>query len=987
MKKICFGKNITTVNSRMSNLTDNIKSSLREVYRFPQNLVDVSNCFNGCVNLTKFEAELPNTIKNMSSSFEGCGNFYKNVAIPSDCIDMSRSFKGAGIKGSINIPDKVVDMRESFKDSKLEAVSFNENISYFNNFQESFLNCKTLAYVYGNLPQSIVNGEGSFKNTGVTEVNFFKENSFVNDATNMFESCFNLKNVSVDMNTNCINGAFNNCRNLQMVGNIKSNGFLNTWGGCSKLHTIGVISGNLNFDNSFNGCSNYSNVVYLNPNSINDSNQEDYDFLASHPLRIYGRGHGYDMEIKFQNSHNFKGDYISGYCDPDEFDVSSNSDYSFGTYKGNTENLVIPKYMRKNLLDDSTKYIPNFYQSFNGKNFSEVKIYGNSKFSTNCFANQSTSFMNILDNPNFYIDVDGSNSCFGDTDSTGLKDCHVEFHGGDTTPVFANSGIKYFNNSLPISNIKDYSFSRCLDLDSLNDDSESFLSNINFFGNEAFMGCSNLSMKINLSNASVVGNNAFKNVEKAPAIQFPSISRTLKVGDNAFNGCYGVREISKIYNDFILGNSIFYNIGKTKNFDGSIGINPINLIESESLQNNTCYLQGLYINNFKGTMLNYSMFEGSFPQSLQNVIFTEYNFYSNLYGSYVQNITLDYGSTADHRNLFSNLPNLKNIHTSNMSIGIGKSIVNSPNIEHITGAGFCGANEDIYRPSTWLSLSYFSHMPKLKTLNIAGCISNNTYISNCPFLENVSIKSSPTVINDTYGLFNDCYNIKNITIKSLLNYSYKHIGELFFKEKLTKWSESHSEYSYNTAKINIAFNYAMSNLPINAMPVRYYISNSSYYYDFYEYYISNYGVTVYYVPQPLKLENVNIYSYNGITRREGYLNHYSFGVTNGLNNLKTFKTNIHYYVNSSSYDSNQNGWFSNTPNLNYIKIHVNNTYRYPYEFNLYSNNWFDVYSNGVRNTNNQLNMYLSSYGGSIYYGNANNWKSGVSIYVNGVQKV
>ena len=90
----------------MSNLTDNIKSSLREVYRFPQNLEDMSNYLNGCVILTRFEAELRNTIKNMSSSFEGCGNFYKNVAIPSDCIDMSRSFKSSGIKGTMYIPEK-----------------------------------------------------------------------------------------------------------------------------------------------------------------------------------------------------------------------------------------------------------------------------------------------------------------------------------------------------------------------------------------------------------------------------------------------------------------------------------------------------------------------------------------------------------------------------------------------------------------------------------------------------------------------------------------------------------------------------------------------------------------------------------------------------------------------------------------------------------------------------------------------------------------
>lgn len=997
MKKICFGKNITTVNSRMSNLTDNIKSSLREVYRFPQNLVDVSNCFNGCVNLTKFEAELPNTIKNMSSSFEGCGNFYKNVAIPTDCIDMSRSFKGAGIKGSINIPDKVVDMRESFKDSKLEAVSFNENISHFNNFQESFVNCKTLAYIYGNLPQNIVNAEGSFKNTGVTEVNFFRENSFVNDGKDMFKGCSNLKSSSVDLNINYANDIFNgcyqlqtvkniyaevmdnsfkDCRNLKTIGNIKGNSFSNSWNGCSNLQAMGVISGNLNFNNSFNGCSNYSNVVYLNPNSINDSNQEDYEFLVSHPLRIYGRGHGYDMEMKLQNSHNLKGDYISGYCDPDEFDTSSNSDYSFGVYKGNTENLVIPRYMRKNLLDDSTKYIPNFYQSFNGKNFAEVKIYGNSKFSTNCFANQSTSFMNILDNPDFYIDSDGTNSCFGDGISKGLNNCVVEFHGGNTTPVFANSGVMSFNPSCSISNIKDYSFSGCFSLNSLGTNSEEFLSKIDVFGDGSFKDCNNLSMIINISNASIIGNEAFKNVEQSNKIQFPTNPKNLIVYNNAFNGCYGVREISEIYSGFAIQGDAFYNIGKTKDQDGTIVLNPINILVSEGTMYTNAF-SNLHINNFKGRTLYGSLFAGNFPTSLTNVTFTTYNSVSSLYGSYVKNITIGYSYGGNHNLLFSNLSYLRNIQL-NGSVYINGPIRNSPNIEHITGDGFINYSENSYM-RTWLPLGWFSSMPKLKTLNIAGNVYEDSFIHNCPNLENISIKGIVHV-NQSISIFADCYNIKNIKIGGFtgsdVGYSGKHFGKLFNCYSVKQTKKSSSSIAYNTLVNNI-----LQSLPAYNIPHAISIGNSSYseWNDITDRkeYIYSYNTILYYGSSNLKIENINIGNWRDASLYNQNIRYY--GLTQGLNNLKAIQINSIGLNNY--YPELQLNWFSNTPNLNNINLYN------IYGGTAYCTNWFNYYSNGVRDTNSQLKMYLTTNGGTVSYGSSANWKSGVNIYVNGVQKI
>ena len=996
MKKICFGKNITTVNSRMSNLTDNIKSSLREVYRFPQNLVDVSNCFNGCVNLTKFEAELPNTIKNMSSSFEGCGNFYKNVAIPSDCIDMSRSFKGAGIKGSINIPDKVVDMRESFKDSKLEAVSFGQNISHFNNFQESFVNCKTLAYIYGNLPQNIVNAEGSFKNTGVTEVNFFRENSFVNDGKDMFKGCSNLKSSSVDLNINYANDIFNgcyqlqtvkniytevmdnsfkDCRNLKTIGNIKGNSFSNSWNGCSNLQAMGVISGNLNFNNSFNGCSNYSNVVYLNPNSINDSNQEDYEFLASHPLRIYGRGHGYDIEMKFQNSHNLKGDYISGYCDPDEFDTSSNSDYSFGAYKGNTENLVIPRDMRKNLLDDSTKYIPNFYQSFNGKNFSEVKIYGNSKFSTNCFANQSTSFMNILDNPNFYIDTDGTNSCFGDVNSIGLKNCHVEFHGGDTTPVFANSGVMSFNNSSSLLNIKDYSFSKCFSLNSLGTNSEAFLSNINVFGNSSFQDCNNLSMVINIYNASSVGSNAFKNVENTTKIQFPSVSstKTLVVGNNAFEGCYGVRNISEIPSYTTIRGGAFANIGKTKNQDGTLSINAIDsLTISGSISGGG--LKGLYVKEITGPVDSYS-FGFSFPSTLTDLKYTKsyYSYYLN--GSYIKNITIINPSDGrDWAVFLSNMSYLTNIY-SNSPLYISSTIVNSPNIEHITGAGVKSVGENSYL-RTWLTLGLFSSMPKLKTLNIAGNIAEGSYITNCPNLENVSINGA-LYINSIglNGVFDNCWNVKNVKINTIYgdsNSTKKHFGQLF--QQYRKYCDF--GYQSYTCSVSQIYNQMVGRyLPSGHIHYSTYVTcsvsrNWNYILDRYDT-MYGYEANMIYGPSNLKLENINVGSWG----QAFYINQnmVTSGLTQGMSNLKSvaIRNAIDYWGSAA-----QTYWFSNTPKLNNINMQASGAY-----IDIY--NWFSPYSNGVANTNSSLvvNVRTSNYG--VYVPTASKFKSGVILNANG----
>lgn len=699
MKKICFGKNITTVNKKMSNLTDNIKSSLREVYRFPKNLEDVSNCFNGCVNLTKFEAELPNTIKNMSSSFEGCGNFYKNVAIPSDCIDMSRSFKGAGIKGSINIPDKVVDMRESFKDSKLEAVSFNENISYFNNFQESFLNCKTLAYVYGNLPQSIVNGEGSFKNTGIAEVNFFRENSFINNADKMFE----------------------HCKNLVSVGNIKSNSFLHTWNGCSNLKSIGIINGVLNFNNTFNGCHNYSDVVYLHPyfdgtdNSYLSIGDSDRSFLNNQALRIYGVGHGLENELNFQNAHLEKGDYISGYCDPDDFEKTQGDTYSnFFNWSGDTTSLVIPRFFRTNLLDDSTKSSVVFNHAFKNKVFEDVIVYGGD-ISMHAFNGAS------MNNLKIYPETKINNYGFHNMSSNTLT---IPNH-GKTINIgkccFKDTNIKNAFIYSDINNIEQSAF--------LSFNGNLFLGNINNISSTTFKSSyGNITSYDKTKNhiINVVGENAFTHMRGIIDIPIKNI------GNNAF---YNVK------NQFLINLADTRHIGENAFYNS--GVSSLTIPDSINLINNSLHGMNSLI-DLNIYDLNIYQFGGSYPSSLKNVVLRnnthDVNSTNKLYS--VQNITmLNGGDIID--NQFSGLANLKYFKT-----------INSPDVYH----------------------NAFSGCTNLLTISNVGTVLRNAF-NGCSNLSSLNAKDI------VQGALSGCENIQSLTVHNL-NATFdgshiKHIGRLW----------------------------------------------------------------------------------------------------------------------------------------------------------------------------------------------------------------
>ena len=686
MRKICFGLNISATNGKMTNLTDSnvVKEQLQKVYRLPNGLIDINGCFQNCLNFVSLEAEIPNSVKYMSSSFEGCEKFFKNISIPEECIDMTKSFKGSGVKGTITIPKNVVDMPESFKGSKIEKINFLERVDNdnINNMKESFKDCSNLLTVEGFLPSSVDMAGAAFSNSGIKNINFLKEQHYINSADGMFEGCPQLNNVVNHLYVNKGDNIFRRCSNLQYVNNIKGNSFINSWNGCSNLKAIGVISGDLNFNNTFVGVDNYSNAIYLNPTSLN-LQDSDKSFLDITPLRIYGTGHGLGYELSFQNAHNYKGDYISGYCDPDDFE--NITDNCFLNYQGNNNDLYIPRYFRSNILDDSTKYHPVFNGTFKNKIFNNV-----------------------------YIDV------------TNI---------GDKT--FENTHI----NSLKIGDLEMSNSSFC---NTFINDLNIYGTSINI-GNYAFLNSKILSGKIGISEGRInsIGNNAFQDTQGS--LEFISNDIGM-INDSAFYNYQG--NINSNYSGNIIGNNAFYNatiqnginLTRTKNIGENAfynsDIKQLNIPDNINLATNAFYGMNL-LTDLNIYDLNAQYFGQIFPSSLKNVVMrnTVQNVESTQLLKSVQKITmLNGGDVLD--NQFMGLSNLKYFYSkNNPNIG-NNSFTDCFNLYTISNVG----NVLNYAFSNCFNLNYLNSTGHIGVNALKNCLNLqhleakiNSYMFNTGF--------------------------------------------------------------------------------------------------------------------------------------------------------------------------------------------------------------------------------------------------------------
>lgn len=773
MRKICFGKNITSVNNKMTNLTKDIKDSLKEVYRFPQNLVDISNCFNGCSNFIELKAELPNSIKNMSSSFEGCSNFSKNIAIPLNCQDMSNSFKGTNIKGNINIPKNVKNLRESFKNTKIESVSFDKDIDYFENFQSCFENCETLSSVNGVLPP-IQYANSAFKKTGIRDINFISSSNIIENAIDMFESCLNLKTVSEDLQIGDATGIFENCVNLQSVqnvssnslndsffgckrlltvGNIKSNHYFNTWDGCSNLQSVGNISGELYFNNTFNGCYNYSNVIYLHPTSLNIYQEQDYNFLSVNPLKIYGKVHDYAFELKLQNAHKDKGDYISGYCNPDDFDfLTYEGKKYFTNYKGDSKSMVIPRYFRTNLLDETTKYTPMFNNAFNNKIFDNVYIYG---------GDIAYSFNNtIVDNLIIEPETKINRYAFSKISANNLS----ILNNGSNISIgccgFLTSNIKNGFIYSNINTIEDSAFDSVI--------GNLYFGNINnASGNSVFNNFNGNILSYDKNKNHIinkVGNNAFCNMIGYVYIPIKQI------GNNSFRNVKTMKSINLSLTNSI-GENAFYNSG----------IEELNLSDNISLTTNSLHGMNSLVNlNTYNLSLSYFY---SYPSSLKNVELRKgtYNASDTSSLKSVESIFMNNSSSIINNYQFNGLTNLKTFRTTSTLPTVGSygfayctNLTGDLNVGNISTNGFlnCSNLQGIYG----------------KTI-VDGALSGCKSLKSLSYSED-SISMSELLAAQAKSL-NDVFHIGRVfnatirtNINTTTNTTYKYLGEYVTEDSI-----------------------------------------------------------------------------------------------------------------------------------------------------------------------------------------------------------
>lgn len=625
MKKICFGNGIKAQDNKMCNLTVSIKGSLKEVYRFPNELKNISNCFNNCANLSVFNANIPNSIEDMSNSFNSCKNLFKDISIPSNCTNMAYAFSNVPASGTRIIPNKVTNMTGAFENSKINEVTFSDRtsteLSTIVNMASAFSNSslETITLIDD---LKIGNAYRAFSTCPIERI---WSDLNVDNGCEMFKSS-NIKSVQ-NIKSNSANSMFLSSLHLNKVGTIESNDFNYTFDNCRSMKEIGNITGNLAFKHTFRNCGvgdtgtgSYSNVIYLKPISLSFLDEgstsdipTDRNFLYSHALRIYGRGHGLENELNFINAHAKDGTYISGYCDPSQF-VSGK--YTGAT--GTTIDLCIPQYYRTNLLDATTKTSFNVSNSFKGNTFNSVYLFGGNI--TNAFngaiinsLHVKSSIKNIHENA--FNSATIKNGVF--PDSINIR--NNAFYNANiinelkTFSIFNVGNNAFFNAK--IGNFNTLGFSR--KMFNICDDA---------FGNST----------VNISNYDLknIGNNAFRN---------SSISEVSIVGSGT------------------LGSNIFYNTNIT-----DLEIPRYGTIASSAFSGMS-YLQNLQVYD-----LNISQFGSAFSTSLKKVIFgnSEQDPASTNQLSSVEEMYFSNGLTTVQDNQFRNLRNVKNFVTTSIgSIG------------------------------------------------------------------------------------------------------------------------------------------------------------------------------------------------------------------------------------------------------------------------------------------------------------------------------
>jgi hypothetical protein len=646
--------------------------------------------------------------------------------------------------------------------------------------------------------------------------------------------------------------------------------------------------------------------------------------------------------------------------------------------------------MRKNLLDDDTIYTPSFYNSFNEIDINEIRILGNSNFSTNCFRKQNTNSMHIYESPSFYIDSFGINSSFGDMGNKGLKNCEV-FHYGKTSPIFTNSGIVRFSTEY-ITDISEFAFANCSDL------TDVLFNNIKprSVGNNAFYNCYNVSFMGNIyqngysdffEDMISIGEGAFYNLSSIN----PLFLKNVMIENNGFESAKlthfsfmdGAFLNNFVFKDSSLSSEIILPKGNYHGehiFNGTL-ITNIDVTKTENIGNNT--LGGMsYLKTYTGSInknyFNTLAHPSTAYKGITDVVLSGEIASGSTDGAPFQNIIVKDTSNSLY---FPNCIRLKTVDILDGSFSIAaKGFLNcvslttvNGNFENVYGTAFNGTKINSINVKTLKSPFY--NLGTLDTVNIHSVV----------FEKDDSIYLGDNG-KDVY-LFSNCPNIVNLTFSRAGSAAIAARGRLF---SLPAYSTSY----INSSHIGALFR-PVSTRTINNLSNTYNVADSLMKGDFSP--IdgnicirvdklgggSAYNITAFYSNQLNKLKYIKIgnnYSLDQIlegmgTNTNSSANKYPMDTSGIISNIPELQSAI-IYVNSLA--GSDHGIFVNVPNMNSLQLVYDNS-----QF-MNLSNWFGYHTPYGLSVNSDLYLNVISYGSvNRVSSELSKFPSGVTIKVNG----
>ena len=694
--------------------------------------------FKYCSGLTS--VTIPNSVTSIGqSAFQNCSGI-TTVTIPNSVTSIGQSAFGncSGIT-SVTIPNSVKTIGESTFDgcSGLTSVTIPNSVTSIGSF--TFYNCKSLTSVL--IPNSVISlGDYAFCGCGsLTSVSF--PNSVTSIGSSSFMNCSSLTSVSIP----------------NSVASIGSSAFSN----CSSLSSVSIPNSVIKIgSHAFYGCANLTRVYCYSEEApdidTNAFNSSTYIFVSESALPSYQTSlawKNYKISIKEIEPIEVDGIYYYiGAIDPIAEVTSSPNKYS------DLQKIVIPE----SFTYDNKEYI--------------VKHIGDYTF-------QNCSDLTLVSIPNSVTKIDSY--AFSDCDKLARVYCcpeeapDIDLYAFNTsTNIFVSESalpsylassswkkyklstkeiepievddIYYYLYALnPIAEVtsspNNYSdIPKIVIPESITYENKEYA--VNYIGNSAFSGCSDLTSVSIPNSVRTIGDDAFYNCSSLTSVTIPN--SVTSIGDCAFDGCISLTSVT-------IPNSVT-----------SIGSSTFRYCSS---------LTSITIPNSVTTIGDYSFYgcssltSVSIPNNVTSIGPSTFQSCSSLTSVSIPNSVTSIGYSA-----FYDCSSLKSIVIPSSVTSIGSSAFSycrELEAVHITDvAAWCNiVFENEYSNPIILANHIFLNKEELKELIIPDNITtiNNYAFRNCYSIRSLSIGNGVNSIG--ISAFHGCDSITSVTIPNNVN--------------------------------------------------------------------------------------------------------------------------------------------------------------------------------------------------------------------------